>query len=232
MSTAAIVLRPEPGNAQSCDRLRQAGLEALAVPLFRIVPREWDLPDALPEAVLFTSANAVRVAGPKLARLAALPCFAVGRTTADAAREHGFCRIESAERDATAAVWLARTQGVGNLLHLAGAEFTPFDPHGLSIERRIVYAAEPVDAVAALSDAAARASIILVHSRRAGARLKELAHRAGLSACVFDLAAISQQAALGAGEGWRRIAIAASPNDQALVAEAARLARAPAGEAA
>ncbi len=40
------VLRPEPGAGTTVDRARQRGLEAAAIPLFRIEPIEWNVPEA------------------------------------------------------------------------------------------------------------------------------------------------------------------------------------------
>ena len=61
------------------------------MPLFQIEPITWRAPDAGQfDALLLTSANAVRVGGPGLAALRDLPVHAVGEATAAAAREAGF----------------------------------------------------------------------------------------------------------------------------------------------
>ncbi len=70
----ALVLRPAPGNARTCAALAAAGLEPVALPLFDIVPCAWVAPDpAGYDALLLTSAQAVRHAGAGLALLAGLP---------------------------------------------------------------------------------------------------------------------------------------------------------------
>ena len=86
-----LVLRPEPGATATLRRARERGLEAEAVPLFEVEPVEWSVPDPSDfDALLLTSANAVRHGGPGLQALRELPVHAVGEATARAAREAGF----------------------------------------------------------------------------------------------------------------------------------------------
>ena len=76
--TRVVVLRPEPGNADTCAKLRGLGLEPLAMPVFTVVPVAWTPPDFGGfDAVLLTSANAVRH-GALPDTLKALPVIAVG----------------------------------------------------------------------------------------------------------------------------------------------------------
>ena len=42
--TRVVVLRPEPGNADTCAKLRGLGLEPLAMPVFTVVPVAWTPP--------------------------------------------------------------------------------------------------------------------------------------------------------------------------------------------
>src|SRR5204862_3541714 len=86
-----IVLRPEPGASATVGRARRRGIEAVALPLFETEPIAWEAPDpARFDALLLTSANAVRLGGDQLDALRALPVHAVGEATAYAAREAGF----------------------------------------------------------------------------------------------------------------------------------------------
>nr|WP_241769309.1 uroporphyrinogen-III synthase [Sphingomonas melonis] len=88
--SGVLVVRPEPGTARTLARLRALGVDAAAFPLFATVPVPWQAPDpAAHDALLITSANAVRHAGPTLAALAHLPVIAVGAQTAAAARAAG-----------------------------------------------------------------------------------------------------------------------------------------------
>ena len=86
-----LVLRPEPGASATVERARERGLSATAIPLFEIEAVAWDAPDPAGfEGILLTSANAVRLAGKQLESLRTLTAYAVGESTAEAAREAGF----------------------------------------------------------------------------------------------------------------------------------------------
>jgi len=106
---------------------------------------------------------------------------------------------------------------VRSLLHLAGEHRTAFDPAGLRIETRTVYAAEPVAPPPAFAAALLDGAVALLHSARAARRFRELAgpgHR---------IAAISDAVICAAGEGWKAGVVADRPTDDALLAAAARL---------
>ena len=86
-----IVLRPEPGASATVERARALGLDAVAIPLFRIEPIAWTAPDAGQfEGLLLTSARGVRHGGDQLERLRGLPVYVVGEATAEVARAAGF----------------------------------------------------------------------------------------------------------------------------------------------
>ena len=88
-----VVLRPEPGASETAARARQLGLDAIAIPLFRVEPLDWTVPDpSALDGLLLTSANAVRHSGRRLEELRGLPVYAVGQATAAAARRAG-CEI-------------------------------------------------------------------------------------------------------------------------------------------
>lgn len=216
-----LVLRPEPGAAATVARAEALGLEAIAAPLFTIVPTPWHAPDpAAHDALMLTSANAIRHGGEALALYHALPVYAVGAATAAAAHAAGFPDVRTGAADATALLALMIAGGVARPLHLAGREHRDAGHPTLSITRRIVYSAEAATALPALAQAAlASGAIALLHSPRAGALLANLA---GDRASI-PIAAISAAAADAAGEGWLARAIAATPDDAALLAAARKL---------
>lgn len=215
---AIVVVRPEPGHAATIAALREAGLEARSLPLFAARPLDWipPKPDMF-DAILFTSAQGVRLAGPALEAIRCKPVIAVGPATAAAAREAGLSVVLTGTSDAAAVADAARAQGHERLLHLAGR-----DRVETGAMTRIVYAADPVvvdsDAIRALAG-----EIILLHSARAAARLAELADDAGVPRTTIALVAISAKTAAAAGMGWRALAIAAAPRDDAMVAAARAL---------
>jgi len=221
MSRPIAVLRPEPGNHVTATAIEARGRRAIRLPLFETHAISWEVPDpARFDALLLTSANAVRRAGAGLAQLLALPVYAVGDVTAEAARRAGFAVAAVGEAGADALVERAKALRVRRALHLAGRERT-LERGGIITEVLTVYASDPLpvrpDTVARLAG-----SVALIQSARAGSRLAELvdpARRASIA-----LVTTSSQAAAGAGQGWERIVIPAEFRGTALIDAAIALA--------
>ena len=57
-----IVTRADPGGAATVERARALGLDARHLPLFAAHPLEWAVPEGDFDALLLTSAQAVRLA--------------------------------------------------------------------------------------------------------------------------------------------------------------------------
>jgi uroporphyrinogen-III synthase len=191
------------------------GLEVRTISLFEVVPLPWTAPDPAPfDAIVMTSANAVRHGGAELERLKSLPVRAVGEATAAAARAAGF--------DVTAVgeggVREMRLPDGERLLHIAGREHA-YSGAAMTIA---AYEARPIKAPAGLE--AIEDCVAAVHSPRAGLRLGELVDRRSR----IIIAAISPAAAEACGLGWKRVHAAPQPNDEALLALAARLCESPA----
>jgi uroporphyrinogen-III synthase len=207
-----LILRPEPGASETAARARAIGLEPVAAPLFAILPVAGQPVEAdRYQAVLLTSANGARHAP---AGLTGLPCFAVGEGSAAAARAAGFGEVRTGSWDGAAAAAMMAAAGVKRALHLCGRDHLAIEAEGVSIERRAVYAAEPVP-----RERFEGPAVAMIHSARAGARFAELVgDRAGIA-----IAAISPAAAAAAGEGWATKLVAPAPRDQALLELAAKL---------
>jgi len=226
-----VIVRPEPGAGATLARAHALGLEAIAAPLFEVVPVVWDppAPDAH-DALLLTSANAVRHAGAGLESLRALPVYAVGEATAAAAREKGLAVAGVGQGDVQAFLPLVAGAGRTHPLHLVGADHKVASHPRLTVTTRIVYAAEAVQRLPAEAiEVLGQDATLLIHSPRAGALIATLTERAGIDRRRVAIAAISESAALAAGQGWRAVAIAARPTDDALLAAAARLCKEEAG---
>ena len=209
-----LLLRPEPGLSASADRAWDMGLEVIACPLFRIEPVAWRVPDAANyDALLLTSANAVRHGGSGLATLQSLPAHAVGEATAAAAREAGF-RVEVVGGGDVSDL-LVKLTGSHRLLHLAGKDHRQI-PESRQVDTLIVYRSVPIEAPALPP---LEELVVAVHSPRAARRLAELATTRDRTA----VAAISAAAAEACGSGWERIAVAGRPDDMSLLALAATL---------
>ena len=212
--TKLLLLRPEPGLSQSAERAAELGLEIVACPLFRIEPVQWTAPDpSAYDALLLTSANAVRQAGPQLEAVGGLSAYAVGAATAEAARTAGL-HVEAVGRSDIVAL-LADTPGSLKLLHLAGEDRREVDSSHV-IDRITVYRSAAIDN----PDLPLLGGLVAaIHSPRAGARLAELAAGRDRTA----IAAISKAAAEACGPGWERVAVATAPDDESLLAVAAML---------
>ena len=217
-----LVLRPKPGATATVERAREMGLEAISMPLFKTEPVPWIAPAADKfDALVLTSANAVRHAGLELRKVSELPVYAVGAATAQAARNHGF---DIADVGSGGVDSLLETVPSGlRLLHLCGEdrkaptvmaqEITPITTY------RAIEIAEPELSIIP-------GDIALVHSPRAGGRFAELIDdRSGVG-----VAAISPAAAQAVGSGWQTVETADEPSDDALLALAARLCNKPATE--
>lgn len=215
-----IILRPEPGAAASLERARALGLDAASVPLFRVEPVAWDAPDPSNfDALLLTSANAVRCGGEGLAAYRGLKTYAVGEATAEAARSAGFDIAGTG--DSGVDRLLASIEADLRLLHLAGEDRRGPGGARQTITAVTVYRAVAIEAPDGLAELAGQ--VAAVHSPRAGERLAALVENKR----NVRLACISGAAAAAAGDGWERKEAAAGPDDDALLALAARLCEKP-----
>jgi uroporphyrinogen-III synthase len=212
-----VVLRPEPGASETLALAARRGLDAVAIPLFRIEPLEWCAPDPSGfDALLLTSASAVRFGGPGLAALRELRVHTVGEATATAARAFGFQVASVGE--AGVEQLLNSLDPELRLLHLAGEDRAQAPRQITTIA---VYRSRAIEAPAELRTA--EEAVVLIHSPRAGNAFAEAADRLGLDRVAIRIAAISPAAGEAAGPGWAAIESAAHPTDDALLALAERL---------
>jgi uroporphyrinogen-III synthase len=202
------------------------GLETLLYPLFEIAPLAWCAPepDAF-DALMLTSANAARRAGPDLTRYAAVPLYVVGEATAKAARALGLKPAHVGTRDAAALAEDMRRAGVRRALHLCGADVVAAEVEGVSILRVPVYHAREAGDADSLAVQLRADDICLVHSPRAGARLATLVPPE--TRAEFSLIAISGNALTAAGTGWADALAAPAPTDPAMLALAQELCQNP-----
>jgi len=214
-----LVLRPEPGASQTLQRACDAGLDAIAIPLFKIEPIAWHVPDAGQfDGLLLTSANAIRFGGKQIEACRALPVHAVGQATAGAAQQAGF-EVASIGDDGVDRL-LQSISADQQLLHLCG-EHLRVPANGRQAIRTVpVYRSREINNP---DVSAAAGNVVLLHSPRAARRFATLADDQGVDRKTIALAAISQAALDGAGGGWDRAEVASRVDDPALLALAARL---------
>lgn len=218
MSLPVLVTRPEPGNAATVTRAKALGLDAYAVPLFAARPLPWRATEvAGHDALLLTSAQAVRLAGPELAKLAKLPVHAVGAATAAAAERAGLTVAMTGDRDAQALIDAMASEKKRNILWLCGEDRSAFDAHGAVLTPLPCYAIDPVAPPPAWELLTAAPAIILAHSARGATRIAKLTDgRCG----HLSLVAIGPAVAAAAGPGWARVTVTPVPDDAAMVTAA------------
>ncbi|MGN6155960.1 MAG: uroporphyrinogen-III synthase [Sphingomicrobium sp.] len=219
-----VIVRPEPGATATATAARTMGLQPIVIPLFEVQPVEWDAPDPTGfDALLLTSANAVRMGGAGLDRLRSVPAHCVGEATAAAARNAGF-EIATTGKDGVDSLLDSLPQDL-RLLHLCGLDRREPKRANQAITPVAVYRAEAIgapDSLAAIHD-----SVVAIHSPRAARRLGELVDSLGLERRRIAIAALSREAAAAAGSGWQEALSADRPNEAALLAIAAELCKKP-----
>jgi uroporphyrinogen-III synthase len=156
---AVLVTRPRPDNEATAAALRAKGFDVLLAPMLRFEPVAFgEDANARYSAVVVTSANALRgiESDPVIARLLALPVFAVGKRTAEAAGAAGFRDVTVAAGDAAALRDLIVAGGhgktrkkAGPLLYLAGADLAgdlagELGERGFTVVTRTTYRMVPV----------------------------------------------------------------------------------------
>lgn len=228
-----LVTRPEPEAQRFAAQLKEHGLDAVVAPLMSIERDEAPLPPLNGvQALVFTSANAVRAYAAKAGRID-LPVYAVGEATAAAARSAGYAKVVSAGSNAEglAALLAGRIDPAkGPLFHPTGADQAgdlagTLRARGFELRQAVLYRA----AAATELPAAARAALengdvagVALFSPRSAEIFVALATAAGLGATLAALDAFCLSRAVAAAlEGkaaWRAIRVAARPNAEALIA--------------
>ncbi len=217
-----LIIRPEPGASASAARAAAAGFDPVVLPFFEIQPRDWTAPDpARFDALIITSANAVRHAGEGLRALMHLPAHVVGRNTHKSAISAGLAIASTGVQGIDAVLTAARDAGHRRLLWLAGEERTAIlVPADMMIETCVVYAADRIPLPAYARDSIAACPLVALHSARAARAFAAYVDGHALFRADFVLAAFSPEIATAAGKGWRGVSAAQSPVDEALLSAA------------
>lgn len=217
-----MIVRPQPGADATAQAAAELGLQPVVMPLFAVEPVEWRAPDAAAyDALLLTSANALRHAGAGLDPLRSLPAHCVGAATAEAARHSGLS-VESVGTDGVDAL-LESLPPQLRLLHLCGVDRR--EATSRTVDVLPVYRSAELPCPAGFGEL--EGAILAVHSPRAGYAVARCADETGLDRGTISIAAISAEAVGAAGDGWERVETAALPTDPALLAIAVRLCNNP-----
>ena len=229
-----VVLRPEPGNAETSAAARRIGLEPISAPLFDIQPMAFSGPKPTEfDAVVFGSANALRCGGERLAAYRALPAYCVGGATADAARAVGFSIAAIGKGGIDTLLPALARDGRSHALHLAGQAHVSFaPPPGCSVQTVVVYRATALPLKAHAAQALVSGAVALLHSAEAARRFAADCHRLGLARATIAVACLGPRVARAVGSGWSEVQAAAETTDAALLALAQRMCQtAPGGVA-
>ena len=212
------VTRAEPGASATAARLAELGHESVVAPVIGVAPIEGAPADlGGVGALAFTSANGVE-AFAALNSARALPVFAVGDATAQAAREAGFPDVTSADGDVSAltALIVARRKTIrGVVLHPsalkpAGDLVGGLAAAGMEARRVALYD------TGAAAPAVPEADAVLVHSPSAALALVALLSPD--QAARLSVFALSQACAAPlAGHGFRAVAVSPFPREDALL---------------
>lgn len=222
-----LIIRPEPGASATAARAKAAGFEPILLPFFDVQACTWEAPDpGQYDALLISSANAIRHGGAGLDKLHSLPVHAVGERSAGAAREAGFAIASTGQSGIEARISNAYLLGHHRLLWLAGEDRSePVLTAELRLSIRSVYSSVPRALPANAAERIRQADIAALHSPRAARLFGETVDRLGQDRGDIRLAAFSPAIAAAAGSGWGGIAIASTPQDSALLSAAAGLDR-------
>jgi uroporphyrinogen-III synthase len=227
-----------PGNEATAEALRASGFAPLLAPLLRF--EAVSLPDAIGDgagALIVTSAAAFRAIElhPSRAALSALPLFAVGEATADAAQAAGFINVKAAGGDAVSLrelilgeVRARRLKKSTAFLYLAGADLSvdlevELGARGLRVQTLTVYRMAMLPTLtdeAHNAFAAGEIEAVLHYSRRSAAAFVEAVRSAGveISALALPHCCLSENIATAMREaGAHHIIVAQTPDEPALL---------------
>jgi uroporphyrinogen-III synthase len=231
-----VVTRPQADGERTAAALRARGHEVLVAPLLRVEPVKAELSGGW-GAVIITSANAPgAVAGHAACEaLFKLPVFAVGRRSAEAARQAGFTDVATAGgdvRDLVLLIAARRADAKAPLLYLAGEDraadlVAELAVHGIAAEMAVVYRAASAPFPPGLSAAltAGEVDAVLHFSKRSAENYLAGAAQAGVAGPALGVRHICLSAQIAEplmGAGANRIAIAPRPDEAALIASLER----------
>jgi uroporphyrinogen-III synthase len=239
-----LVTRPQADNETTAASLRAKGYQVLQAPMLRFEPVACSGLDAEYGAVILTSVNALRAVEAQLGgSLLKRPVFAVGETTASAARKSGFGKVTVAEGDAgalrdlvLASVKKRQLKKSDALLYLAGADLSrdlasELGTEGLNVVTVTTYrmaALAHLPTEACDGFAANRIQAVLHYSQRSAHAFLDAARADGveISALAVPHCCLSQNiAAILHEAGATQVFSAASPDEKALFAALERALR-------
>lgn len=143
MKPYVLITRPAADALEVAQEVEGRGYRPFIEPMLSIRPLSFTMPENY-QALVFTSANAVRVAAEAMADRSR-PVYCVGDHTAAVARACGWGQVRSAGGDAAALISMLEAEKFeagSTLVHLSGIDVSRnIEVMNKAIERRIVYRA-------------------------------------------------------------------------------------------
>ena len=234
MANFIITIRPEPDASRDVGWLNRYQVPAVALPVMQAKQQPFKLPDAtLFQAIIFTSRHAVAALADlsKHESLRSLPVYAVGRSTALAARQAGFDKVTSGRGNAEGLLALIAAdlrQDAGKILWPC-ATIISFDiashlaEFGFSVQQIPVYTMIPTvghaaDLLARLT--ACSSAAVLAMSARSMALFSQMLESPEFvdQRKIITVIAGSKLIAAAAGSGWANIIVAKAPRRSRILA--------------
>lgn len=227
MTVRVIVTRAEPGADETVNRVQGLGFSAVKCSALRLVALpgdEIETPNA-DEAYIFTSANGVRAAieqnWPNT-----LPAICVGPATMTAAQNAGFASRYNANGNSEdvyrLVLELYSNETAPNFVHVAneaaaGDLANRLRTAGYRVRFAPLYKTEPVP-YAELGRIDFNNAIILVHSAKGAASVRDWIVHGKIDSNCLGLVAVSQKAAAPLADlSFAHISIADHPNEDELM---------------
>ncbi len=224
MTMSVIILRPRDSADETAKRAHDLGLATVIDPLFVIEPIAWAAPPASAfDAVMLTSSNAVKHAGPELQKYVQLPVLAVGEATAAAARQAGFTVAVTGNRGAEELLQSLPSGQSPHILRLTGKDHVKLVRSSGEITLCRVYESRALPLGGKAQAALRQGHIVLLYSVRAAKILVSEMDRLNIDQSANAVAALSANIAQAAGNGWKKVDTALQPTDDALLSLAGRL---------
>ena len=227
-----VLTRPQDDSERFAPILRAHGHDVLIAPLMRVETIEAALRPHWGAIVITSAYAATAIAShPVHAQLVTLPVYAVGKRSADAARQAGFANVATAGgdlRDLLRIIAARRPDAAAPLLYLAGEDRSgdligDLAMHGIAAELAVVYRAVTAPFPSALIAALKAGDVdgVLHFSRRSADNFIDAAAKAGVARQALGLRHFCLSAQIAAplkAAGAADIIVAKRPDEAAFVA--------------
>lgn len=224
-----IITRPSPDAEAFAREIAAIGGEPVISPVLAIRARQGAIDLGNAGALAFTSSNGVRAfAAGSTER--SLQVFAVGASTAAAARAAGFTKVEAADGDVESlAALITQAKPARPVIHFAGSEragdlISALRAGGVAARLMVIYDAVEIENLNEAGREALTAKdefpIVVFFSPRSARLFNRQAARAGLSGSLAGATALclSDEIAAAASElSWREVAVAAERTADAML---------------